>query len=81
MRISGTLDNIQEDLAARIKDAWFDQQIENVTDLATKAPEAIIDGGTKALEMGTKVLETGPAAAPDVIRSGMNLLQGLLPGR
>lgn len=80
MRLSGTLDNIQENLATRIKDAWLDQQIENVTDLAAKAPEAVLENSGKAVEIGTKVLEQGTKAAPSVIEGGMKLLQGLIPG-
>jgi hypothetical protein len=80
MRLSGTLDNIQDDLTTRIKDAWLDQQIENVTELAAKAPEALLNNGVKAVEIGNKVLEQGTQAAPDVINTGVKLLQGLFPG-
>ena len=80
MRISGTLDNIQEDLANRIKNAWFDQQIENVTDLASKAPEAILENGGKVMDIGTKVMEQGTKVAPDVLDTGVKMLQGLFGG-
>ena len=72
MRITGTLDNIQEDLASRIKDAWFDQQIENVTNLATKSPEEMLKGGTEVLKEGVK-------AVPDVINQGLNIFNSFLP--
>ncbi len=72
MRVTGTLDDIQEDLASRIKDAWFDQQIENVTDLASKSPEEMLKGGTNVLKEGVK-------AAPDLINQGLNIFNGLLP--
>ena len=72
MRVTGTLDDIQEDLASRIKDAWFDQQIENVTDLASKTPEEMLKGGTNVLKEGVK-------AAPDLINQGLNIFNGLLP--
>ncbi len=80
MRISGTLDNLQEDLANRIKNAWFDQQIENVTELASKAPEAILENGGKVMDIGTKVMDIGTKAAPDVIDTGVKMLQGLFGG-
>ncbi|MBP7949323.1 MAG: hypothetical protein KA004_06675 [Verrucomicrobiales bacterium] len=80
MKIWGTLDDIQEDLGGRIKDAWLDQQIENVTDLAVKAPEAAVQTGTKAVETGTKLLEQGMKAAPDILDKGAELFQGLFGG-
>ena len=72
MTVSGTIDDIREDLGTRIKDAWVDQQIENVTDLAGKAPEAVIKTGAEVIEQGTK-------AAPGLINEGVRLFNGLLP--
>ena len=72
MRLSGTIDNLQEDLATRIKDAWFDQQIENVTEIATKTPEAMLKGGTEVINQGVK-------AAPEILHQGFDLFNSLLP--
>lgn len=79
MRLWGSLDSVQEDLSGRIKDAWIDQQIENVTDLATQAPEKALDTSTKAAETGVKLLEEGMKQAPDLLDQGVRLFQGLLP--
>jgi hypothetical protein len=79
MHISGTLDNIQEDLSGRIKDAWIDQQIENVTDIAVQAPEKALETGTKATEAGAKLLEEGIRQAPSLLEQGVRLFDGLLP--
>ncbi len=78
MHLSGTLDNISEDLGRRIKDAWLDQQLQNVTELAVKAPEALLQHSDQAVELGSKVLEATSKAAPNVIETGVQLFQGLL---
>lgn len=76
MRLWGNIDDIQEDLGGRIKDAWLNQQIDNVTELATKAPEAMLQNSGKILEGGSKVIEEGVKAAPNLINEGVNMLNG-----
>jgi hypothetical protein len=77
MRIWGTLDNIQEDLGDRIKDAWLEQKIDDAVDIATQAPTKATETGIKAVEGGLKLIED----APGIIEQGVKIFEGLLPGR
>lgn len=82
MTISGTLDNITEDLSTRIKDAWLDENIGKVIDTLTGVPTKpgeAIQTGTKLFQEATKLAPKILEVAPDAVKQGVDLFQGLLP--
>lgn len=82
MTISGSLNNITEDLGTRIRDAWLDENIGKVIDTltggATKPGEAL-QSGNKLFQEGTKLAPEVIKAAPDAVKQGIDFLQGFFP--
>lgn len=83
LRLRGTLDRPSEDLSDRLAMAWFNATADQVAGLsmeaAAKAAETASGVAGKVLEVAPPVLERAPALLNEGVKSGLNVLDGLLP--
>ncbi|MDB6131934.1 MAG: hypothetical protein JWM59_177 [Verrucomicrobiales bacterium] len=83
LRLRGTLDQPSEDLSDRLAKAWFNATAEEVSNLsmeaAAKAAETAGGLAGQALDIAPPVLNRAPDLLQQGVKSGLNVLDGLLP--
>ncbi len=77
LRLRGTLENPQEDLADRLAKAWFNATVDEVMNMSMEGAVKAAEAASKlATEAAGTVLDNAPAVLESGIKSGTDLLEG-----
>ncbi len=77
LRLRGTLDNPQEDLADRLAKAWFNATVDEVMNMSMEGAVKAAESASKlAAEAAGTVLDNAPAILENGLKSGADLLDG-----